>query len=226
MDIWQEACTVNEYVIRCRRHFHENPELSDQEDETVAYILKELRGMGIRCQDVPAGGVMGFIDGAQPGKTVLLRADIDALPMQEDPCNEKQPKACVSKRDGIAHTCGHDTHTAMLMGAAKILHAHADTLEGNIVLYFERGEEHGNGDYHMVKFLQDNNIHVDGCWAMHVRSTAPTGSISIISGGVYAGVTSWSASISDDNGNALACAVAIINTINTARSGSCPLMKE
>lgn len=217
MDIWQEALDVNEYVIRCRRHFHEYPELSDHEDETVEYILNELTSMGIRCEDVPAGGVMGFIDGARPGKTVLLRADIDALPMQEDPHNEKQPKVCVSKRDGIAHTCGHDTHTAMLLGAAKILHEHRNEIAGKIVLYFERGEEHGHGDYHMVKYLQDRSIHVDGCWAQHVRSTLPTGSMSIISGGVYAGTTAWNASICDDNGNALACAVAIINTINTAR---------
>lgn len=92
MNIWQSALDVEAYVIRCRRHFHQYPELSDREDETVAYILNELRIMGISCEEVPQGGVMGYIDGACSGKTVLLRADIDALPMQEQSCNEKQPK--------------------------------------------------------------------------------------------------------------------------------------
>lgn len=105
----------------------------------------------------------------------------------------------------------------MLLGAAKILNAHRSEISGRIVLYFERGEEHGHGDYYMVKHLQDNSIHVDGCWALHVRSAIQAGTVSIITGGVYAGNTFWGASISNENGRAVACATAIINNLNTAR---------
>lgn len=215
MDIWRAALDKDEYVIRCRRWFHENAELSDMEEKTVAYILQQLQDAGIACVDVPKGGVMGFIYGKKPGKTILLRADIDALPMQEDPWNEKQPKVCVSKNDGVAHCCGHDTHAAMLLGAARILHEHRDVFEGRIVLYFERGEEHGHGDYYMTKYIQDNSIHIDGCWAMHNKPFIPTGSIAIFPGPTYGGSTSWGASILGEN--SLACAVAIVNSLNTAR---------
>lgn len=217
MDIWRLAQAEEDYVIRCRRWFHENAELSDHEDDTVAYILQELNAMGIACEDVPKGGVMGFIEGGKPGKTVLLRADIDALPIQEDPCNNKQPKVCVSKRDGAAHACGHDTHAAMLLGAAKILHTHRDEIAGRIVLYFERGEEHGHGDYYMVKHLQDNNIHVDGCYAQHIKCILPSGKIGLLKGGVYAGNTSWNITVYNNNGKALACGVALVNALNALR---------
>jgi len=215
MDIWQEALAVEDYVIRCRRYLHENPELSDLEDGTVAFILKELTAMGIDCVDVPGGGVMGFIHGGKPGKSVLLRADIDALPVQEDPCNLKQPKVCVSKVPGVAHMCGHDAHTAMLLGACKILQEHRCELPGEIVLYFERGEEAGHGDYYMNKYLQDHHIHVDSAWAQHVRASIPAGQVSVISGGAYAGTAGLGATILGEN--ALACGVAVINGLNTAR---------
>ena len=215
MDIWQEALAAEDYVIACRRYIHENPELSDKEDGTVAFILKELRSFDIECEDVPGGGVMGFIHGSKPGKTVLLRADIDALPVQEDTNNLKQPKVCVSKVPGVSHMCGHDTHAAMLLGIAKILQAHREEIAGEIVLYFERGEEAGHGDYYMNKYLQDNHIHVDSAWAQHVQSKLPVGKISVVDGGAYAGNFSFNAIIQGTH--ALACGVAIVNALNNAR---------
>ena len=215
MECWKDLSEIEDYVVTCRRWLHEHAELSDREEETVAFILEQLRKAGIECVDVPQGGVMGFINGARPGKTILLRADIDALPMQEDACNAKQAKVCVSKNDGVAHTCGHDTHTAMLLASARMLHKHKAELAGRIVLYFERGEEHGNGDYYMVKYIQDNHIHIDGCWAMHNKVGIPTGKIAISAGPIYGGATTWNAVIQGEN--ALACAVSIINSMNTAR---------
>lgn len=215
MDIFQEALAAEEFTIRCRRYLHENPELSDQEDGTVAFIMQELTAMGVRCEDVPGGGVMGFIHGSKPGKTVLLRADIDALPIQEDTHNLKQPKICVSKVPGVAHMCGHDTHTAMLLAAAKILNAHRDEIPGRIVLYFERGEESGHGDYYMNKYLQDNHIHVDSAWAQHVRPSLPAGTVAIVEGGTYAGNAGFHTAIAGEN--ALACGVALVNALNTVR---------
>ena len=215
MDIWQESLDVEDYVVRCYRHLHENPELSDREEETCAFILKELHSFGVEAVNVPKGGIMGFIHGEKPGKTVLLRADIDALPVQEDPMNEKQPKVCVSKNPGVSHVCGHDTHTAMLLGAAKILQANTAQIAGEIVLYFERGEEAGNGDYYMVKYIQDNNIHIDGCWGQHIKSFLPVGVMGMIPGGVYAGTAGLGVTIRGEN--ALACGVAVVNSLNTAR---------
>ena len=215
MNIWQEALDIEDYVIACQRHLHENPELSDKEEETVAYILQQLRSYGIECEDVPQGGVMGYIGKENPGKTVLLRADIDALPMQEDTMNLKQPKVCVSKRPGAAHTCGHDTHTAILLGAAAILKKHENSLPGKVVLYFERGEEQGHGDYYMMKHIQDNNIHVDGAWGLHIGTGTPAGTVGIRSGGIYAGQTWFAASILGER--ALACGTAVVNSLNTLR---------
>lgn len=218
MNIWSEALAQEEYVISCRRYMHENPELSDQEDGTVAFILEQLRSFDVECYDVPQGGVMGFIEGSKPGKTVLLRADIDALPIQEDTMNNKQPKVCVSKVPGVSHACGHDTHAAMLLGAARILQSHRQEFAGRIVLYFERGEEHGHGDYYMPKYLQDNHIHIDGCWAMHNRVSLPTGTIALTPGGVYAGNAGFSVKILGEN--ALACGVAVVNGLNALRTNT------
>ena len=216
MDIWNEALAVEDYVIRCRRYLHENPELSDKEDNTVAFIIKELTAMGVSCVDVPGGGVMGFIHGGKPGKSVLLRADIDALAVQESTKNAfGMDKPVVSKIPGVSHTCGHDTHAAILLGAVKILQAHREEFAGEIVLYFERGEESGHGDYYMVKYLQDNNIHVDSAWGLHIKSFLPTGTMGLIPGGIYAGNTGFNTTIYGEN--ALACGVAIINSLNTAR---------
>ena len=215
MDIRKEALAVEDYIIQCRRWLHENPELSDEEDGTVAFILKELTAMEVECVDVPGGGVMGFIYGGKPGKTVLLRADIDALPVHEDPMNEKQPKVCVSKVPGVSHACGHDTHTAMLLGIAKILQQNKAQIPGKIILYFERGEEDGHGDYYMNKYLQDNHIHVDSAWAQHVSAKLPVGQISVVDGGIYAGNLTFNTTIQGEH--ALACGVTMINALNNAR---------
>lgn len=217
MDIFKAACGAEDYVIRCRRHIHEHPERSDQEEMTVAFISGELTRLGINHDVVPKGGVMGYIDGAKPGKTILLRADIDALPMQESPNNTKFPKACVSKIDGVAHTCGHDAHTAMLLGAASILHRHREELEGRVVLFFERGEEAGCGDHYLRRHIYQNNIHVDGAWAIHLSAALPVGQVGLYPAGVSAGAGAWSVNISNENGRAVDCGVSILHALNTIR---------
>lgn len=220
MDIMKETLAASDYVIRCQQYLHENPELSDQEENTVAFILQELFQKGIEACNVPKGGVLGFIKGGKPGKTVLLRADIDALPLQEDPKNDKQPKACVSKNDGVAHACGHDAHTAMLLGAAGILQEHREELEGDVVLFFERGEEHGMGDYYMMQYIQTHNIHVDGAWGLHMRPGLPTGVIGLRAGGINAGSCGWGVRLKKMEGNPYSmadCAIGIINNLQGAR---------
>ena len=104
---WEDFC------IALRRDFHESPELSGQETQTIARICTELRAVGLSPIEVQDGGVLAVIEGDAPGKTVLLRADVDALPVQEDPCNLLRKKECVSKIPGVSHVCGHDCHAAM-----------------------------------------------------------------------------------------------------------------
>ena len=220
MDIFKEALAIEAQVIAWQEHFHENAELSQKEEHTVEVILEHLNKLGIACVNVPDGGVLGFIRGKKPGKTVLLRADIDALDMEEAPRNDKFPKKVLSKYPGVAHTCGHDAHTAMLMGAAQILKAHESELEGNIVLYFERGEEHGEGDLHLMGYIQENNIHVDGAWGLHMRPNLPAGTIGTREGGINAASCIWFIKLEKMEGNPFTmadCAVGVIHNLNTAR---------
>ena len=220
MDILKEALAIEAQVLSWQEHFHVNAELSQKEEHTVEVILNHLNNLGIECVSVPDGGVLGFLGGKKPGKTVLLRADIDALDMEEAPTNDRFPKRVLSKNPGAAHTCGHDCHTAMLMGAAQILKNHEEELEGKVILYFERGEEHGEGDLHLMGYIQEHNIHVDGAWAMHMRPNLPAGTIGIREGGINAASCSWHIKLLPQEGNPFSmadCAMGVIHSLNTAR---------
>ena len=144
MKVYELAKAVDPYVVSMRRYFHENPELSNQEDKTIERIGQELDAMGIRYEVVPKGGIIGYIEGTKPGKgkTVLLRADCDALPVLEKKDNLAGPRVCCSKVDGVMHACGHDGHTAILLGAAKILNEHKDEIAGKIILLYKIGRAH------------------------------------------------------------------------------------
>ena len=152
MDILNEAKKNFDYMVRIRRHMHEYPENSGVEYETVKYIASELDALGIEYVVVPEGGIIGQIHGGKPGKTVLLRADMDALPIKESKTNLTKEKVCISKNDGISHACGHDAHTAMLLAEAKILNENKEDLNGNIVLLFERGEEAGGNIRNLLPY--------------------------------------------------------------------------
>lgn len=192
MDFMQLAEQEKTLLLEMRRYLHQNPELSGQEDNTVRYIEEKLTSFGIQWVQVDQGGVLGFIDGdpakAKAEKTLLLRADCDALPIQEDPCNLLGPKTCVSKNPGVQHACGHDAHTAVLLAAAKILNENRDSLPGRLVLSFERGEE-GNQDnlYYLLKYLEDHKIKIDGGWGMHVFGEGESGTVHLAPGPVMAG---------------------------------------
>ena len=143
MDILSEAKKNLDYTVRLRRQMHMYPEVTGKEFETVKFVDAELTKLGIEHVVVEDGGVVGQIHGKKPGKTVLLRADMDALPVEESEENVGHKKVCVSKNPGVCHACGHDAHTAMLLTEAKILNEHKEELNGNVVLCFERGEEAG-----------------------------------------------------------------------------------
>ena len=134
--ILQEAKALTEYMTEIRRDIHAHPELGRQEKRTQAVILRELEAMGIEARPIAGTGVLGLIHGEKPGKAIGLRADIDALPVQEE---TGLPFA--SRNEGVMHACGHDLHTASLLGAARILHHHKADLCGTVKLFFQPDEE-------------------------------------------------------------------------------------
>ena len=163
MDIKEKAENIKDYIIEMRRHFHQNPELSLEEFETTKKIVNELEKMGIEVSTFKDGltGCIGTIKGAKEGKTLLLRADIDALSV-----HEKTNLEFVSRVDGKMHACGHDCHAAMLLGVAKILSEMKDKFSGNIKLFFQAAEEIGLGaKLSIEQGVMDN---VDACYGVHV----------------------------------------------------------
>lgn len=124
-------------TIAVRRHLHAHPELSFQEHETGEYVAERLREQGIEVRTGIAGtGVIGVVQGAGPGRTFCLRADLDALPVQE---SEGLPYR--SQNAGVMHACGHDAHTAMVLAAGKVLHGLRQEWNGTVLLLFQPGEE-------------------------------------------------------------------------------------
>lgn len=190
---------VEPYVIDLRRDFHRHPEISMQEERTMQVVMKELENMGIDYEVVPDGGIIGIINGEQEGKSIILRADLDALPMKEDDENLNQPKLVVSKNDQAAHTCGHDGHTAMLLGAARILAQNKDKVNGKVVLAFEQGEEIGQGIHGILPRLIE--IGADGVWGIHLKSDLPSGKISVDPGPRMAGVFAFDVVIKGKSGH-------------------------
>lgn len=163
MDIKEKTENIKDYIIEMRRHFHQNPELSLEEFETTKKIVNELEKMGIEVSTFKDGltGCIGTIKGAKEGKTLLLRADIDALSV-----HEKTNLEFASRVDGKMHACGHDCHAAMLLGVAKILSEMKDKFSGNIKLFFQAAEEIGLGaKLSIEQGVMDN---VDACYGVHV----------------------------------------------------------
>lgn len=175
---YEEAKGYQEELISHRRRLHQNPELGFELDETVAYVKNILSGMGCSPKEICRGGVTAVIGGENPGKTILLRADMDALPM-----NEESGLAFASKNPGCAHTCGHDMHTAMLLGAAKLLKEQEDELQGTVKLMFQPAEEQIAGARKMIESGVLEDPKVDAAIAMHVISDVPVGYLDYAPGG-------------------------------------------
>ncbi|MFD2131979.1 amidohydrolase [Pseudogracilibacillus auburnensis] len=193
------AKEVEDYMIKIRRDIHMYPEVSMEEKRTIKLVTKELETMGIHYEVIPYGGVIGLIEGEKHGKSIILRSDLDALPMKESGKNMKFPKKVVSKKNHAAHMCGHDAHIAMLLGTAKILSTHKNMLKGRVILAFEQGEEDSKGIYRMIKRLVD--IGADGVWGIHVKNDIPTGKISVDPGPRMAGMLPFHVLIEGESGH-------------------------
>lgn len=171
-----------DYIISLRRWFHSHPELSMKEFETAKRIEKELNAIGIPTFRVGATGVLGVLKGRKgPGRRVVLRADTDALPIQDE---KTVPYA--SQCPGVMHACGHDAHTAALLGAAQALKKLEDSLSGEIGFVFQPGEEYGKG---AVLFLQDGALEgADRSFGVHMQSNLPVGQVAMNLGAENASV--------------------------------------
>lgn len=178
--IQEKASKLQEYLVKTRRHLHENPESSLKEFETAAFIQKELTSFGVPFEKVGETGTLAIIKGGKgDGRTVLLRADIDALELPD--CTGK-PYA--SKRQGLNHACGHDAHTAMGLGTAKLLNDIKDTFSGTVKIAFQPAEEIGAGAKQFVASGQIDDI--DESFAIHVNSSLPVGTFAVQGGPVNA----------------------------------------
>ena len=167
-------------VINIRRHIHANPELSYQEYNTAKYVAEQLRKIGIEPKEgVAETGLTAVIEGKNPSKKVTaLRADMDALPITE--ANDVPYK---SKNEGVMHACGHDAHTASLLGTCKILHALRNEFEGTIKLIFQPGEEKNPGGASlMIKDGALKNPDPSSILGQHVMPLIPVGKIGFRSG--------------------------------------------
>lgn len=168
-------------VVAIRRHLHQNPELSKQEKETSKYICSILDTIdGVEYQSNIGGyGIFGFIKGRKPNKkTIALRADIDALPIKE---STNLPFA--SLKEGVMHACGHDAHTAILLGAIKILSELREEFDGQVMFIFQPSEEHYPGG--AITMLNDgifNNITPKAIFALHTTPEIEQGKIGIKEG--------------------------------------------
>ena len=176
MNVQEVAAQYGEYLIEKRRYFHQHPEVSTKEYHTSKAIKEALDEIGVSWR--PCGletGVLVTIQGAKPGKTILLRGDMDALTVQE---TTGAPYA--SKNEGIMHACGHDCHIAMLLTATRILHDMKEELCGTVKLAFQPAEEVALGAKSMVE--QGALDGVDACFAIHVWTDVKSGMVSLEAG--------------------------------------------
>jgi len=164
----EQAKLIKHEMIVHRRTIHSNPEVGSELPKTKTYVINQLKEFGYDPKEICESGIVATIKGNKPGKTFLLRADMDALPMKEaTECDFKATNGCM-------HSCGHDMHTAMLLGAAKLLKQNVDQIQGTVKLVFQPDEEGFTGAKKMIKAGVLENPKVDAAMAMHVHSGTPS----------------------------------------------------
>lgn len=193
----KKAAALDDKVIAWRHHLHENPELSNREFKTAEYVAQHLRDLGIETHTgIAHTGVVGVLKGGKPGPVVALRADMDALPVTERvdvPYASKVRSTYLGEEVGVMHACGHDTHVAMLMGAAEILSDMKKDIAGTVVFLFQPAEEGAppgeeGGAMLMVKEGVLKKHKVDAVFGLHINSGTEVGMVRYKPGGAMAAV--------------------------------------
>ncbi len=163
----KEAEQIHDIILRERRTLHQIAETGFELTQTVAFVKNELTEMGLQPTDCGRAGIVALVGGKKPGKTFLLRADMDALPIKE------QSGLSFAAQNGNMHACGHDMHTAMLLGAARLLKAHEEEIEGTVKLMFQPAEEIFEGSSDMLKAGLLDEPKVDAALMIHVMAGMP-----------------------------------------------------
>lgn len=177
-NIKDKVLSLEKELIDLRRDFHKHPELGYQEFRTSKIVYEYLKDLGLEVSKVSKTGVVGLLKGKGPGKTVMLRADLDALPQEE-----KTDLSFKSVNKGVMHGCGHDGHSAMLLVAAKILSGYKDEIQGNIKFVFQPNEEEA-GALDMINEGVLENPKVDAAFGIHLWTPLESGKVGLASGPV------------------------------------------
>jgi amidohydrolase len=192
--------SLEKVLIAERRDFHRHPEVGYNEIRTSGIVAKQLNDLGMQVRiGVGKTGVVGLLEGQQPGPNVLLRFDMDALPIQEE--NDLE---YASQNDGVMHACGHDGHVAIGLCVARMLVAQSDKLKGSIKFVFQPAEEGGAGAAAMIKDGVLLNPRPDYVYGMHLWNERPVGWLGATDGNMMAGSCNWQCTVVGNGGHAAA----------------------
>ncbi|HEX5809285.1 MAG TPA: amidohydrolase [Anaerolineales bacterium] len=224
-DFLQQAKELFPYTQSLRRDFHRHPELGFREIRTAGIVANELEALGIEVtKGVGKTGVVGLLEGAKPGPTLLLRFDMDALPIQEETGAEY-----ASQIEGTMHACGHDGHTAIGLTVAKILHSQRDQLAGTVKFCFQPSEEGPNGEEvgGAEMMMRDGVLDgpkVDMSLSLHLWNEKPLGRLGVKKGPIMAGAEIFTVRVAGRGGHgaipdaAIDPVVAAVNIVNALQS--------
>ncbi len=220
IDFKTQAESLKDELIARRRDFHMHPELGFEEFRTAGIVAEELNRLGLEVQTgVGKTGVVGILEGSQDGPTILVRADMDALPVHEENTFE-----FASQTPGKMHACGHDGHTTIALGVAKLLSQQRDRLAGRVKFVFQPAEETINGARAMVADGVLENPRPDVTLALHLWNGMPIGKLGVADGPVMAGGSAFTLKITGKGGHGalpheaidpVVCAAQIISAFQT-----------
>lgn len=195
--LYERLDDIYDEIVSVRRHLHKHPELSFQEYETAKYIANYHKQLGHKVRTgVGGNGVLAYLEGEHPGPTVALRADFDALPIQEE-----TDLPFKSINDGVMHACGHDGHTATILGLAKVLNSMKDQIPGTVVFLHQHAEESPPGG--AIEMIKDGCLEgVDVIFGNHLISRKPLGEIGYRVGAATAAVDNFDITIKGKGGHA------------------------
>lgn len=229
-DFKTEAAEMQDQLVAWRRDFHRHPELGFEEVRTAGIVAKHLGDLGIEVQTgVGKTGVIGVLDGAQPGAVIMLRFDMDALPIKE--ANETE---YVSQNPGVMHACGHDAHTAIGMGVAQLLTKHRDQLKGTVKFVFQPAEEGLGGALAMIEDGALQGPQPEIAYGLHVWNDMPVGRAAVGAGAVMAAAGIFKITVHGKGGHgaqphktidAVMVGAAIVNALQTIVARNVPPRK-
>lgn len=196
-EIWEKAMALQDQLVTFRRDLHQHPELGMEEFRTADLVAEHLRNLGVEVRTGVGGtGVVGLIRGANAGPTIGLRADMDALPIQD-----QKSVSYTSQVPGKMHACGHDGHTTILLGAATVLQGWRTKLKGNVKLLFQPAEEGPGGAIPMITDGALEDPKVDAVVGLHLHNDLPVGQIGIRYGTTNASTDSFEIKIIGEGGH-------------------------